>query len=310
MPQRQGFTGGEGEGHRIAEELSGVLSAMAATLHETAKRPPRLRSNHLDERRLGAWTGAGLETTAYARRYGYRSPLVLVVTFRSAKLPVNSLTVRIDLVGTAKSRRRPAGEWVKARRRSKRAPTAAQQWWIDPNETPLGVTKSVLALYLWRAGLIDDGHVAAQAVVGGALERANIDSADAYLILEKLRAHFFFPDDWRGYRSYLRRVIRGVTGEPGRLAAAAAALDVNRSTLYRWISSAGVSPSQWPALPPPALEEIAGRVDRRQVRKEALRLLTSGGKQREAARKFLQRRSAEGVTLKTIVRELRRGRRV
>ena len=201
--------------------------------------------------------------------------------------------------------------WLKGMRRAraKKPLKGDALWWIDPDETPLDVTRFVFLLYLIQAEMIDlNQESEAWKFVTVFARVKDSHQYELLLGLKRMARSFALPQHWKQLRKYLKRVRRTGAGEPSqKMEAIAAKGGIPVRTLYRWLNKIARKrgmPTAWLADDESAMATIQDRAEQRTRRRAANLALARTGKSKEAARKFLQRRIAAGETLEQIIKHL------
>ena len=199
------------------------------------------------------------------------------------------------------------------RARAKKPLKGDALWWIDPDETPLDVTRFVFLLYLIQAEMIDfDRESEAWTFVTAFARVKDSHQYELLLGLKRMARSFALPQHWKQLRKYLKQVRRTGAGEPSqKMEAIAAKGGIPVRTLYRWLNKIARKrgmPTAWLADDESAMATIQDRAEQRTRRRAANLALARTGKSKEAARKFLQRRIAAGETLEGVLKGLAKRR--
>jgi len=214
--------------------------------------------------------------------------------------------------------------WLRALRLTLQ-PEDGATWWVDPGNTPIAATRFVLLLYLYQAQMIDlvpDGTN--WRLIREFLDeerRATVDDVTVYQMLQLMRRHFSHPQDWKGLRLYIGRVLRAIRfKERDRRSSILDSVDLSPRTAYRLMEAHKLPRIRLQELGRPTVGSArkqmveafkaatSARFRTRALRREASSLLEAKGRTSEAARKFLYRRLQGGRSLEEIVGRLRRGR--
>ena len=93
-----------------------------------------------------------------------------------------------------------------------RSPLTSPRVWIDPGETPPEVTKMALLLIFWQEGMVEFGPDKSSDAWAWVKRQTRMihDDALCWEAFEKMRRNYVEPEDWRGLRIYLGKVIQGL----------------------------------------------------------------------------------------------------
>ena len=186
-------------------------------------------------------------------------------------------------------------------------------WWIDPEETPIYVTRIAFLLYLAQAKMVDmtknDFDVAKLLKPVAKRIGGSIDLGVTFQAFKRMTKHFALPQHWKALRKYLDRCIRTEASKSGEniMQSFSDDIEVPLRTAHRWKSELGQQlklPARKVQLTEEVRTALKQRADDRVKQKAARSVLLLMGKNSDTARQFVYRHRQKGESWDEILQNI------